>query len=1704
MTPEQKDGIATKAAKAVGAGIDYLNQPLSTDERERFEQQSLAQRLLQRPLDVTVGSIMKGGILDKSVKGFDTGDAAQIAGEDTPYGPALAPTGTLGESMRESREAVQQPTDLAVFADMIKRGQITGLGNKTTEDLQRILAASQDPNLSQQTRDTYTEDLTNLAKFYDQTKPIEPARSFTTSEGLFRPTPEAYEDTDLMDAQAKKFQGESMIFGAITGQFDNLGLSEEDTNLIEQTVLNRISTGSILDVIQQQFNTNILVDTPAFLGNAVFNWIPAALATGGEYGFRTIARAAGNVPVLGSLTGANKVRARSLSNIWAGTADYRKASRDSVEALLADTLGLRTFSKVFNDTIVSDLRETLKDEPERLDKILRVGLLNKAGDPIIRADGTQETGQRQLITEDIATRVMTGSIETLTEDEQFGVAAIDTLFIMAGASKAAKISDKKALEKAKEKLENYFKGNSDRKVHFEGQTLGEQLLTLQTLDKKFKFNKAAVTRALDLEAAEAGSVRMADEIANVSQDLDLRRSLDGTKLKEDVGTYKKGDIYRFDGDLTVPEMIAKRDSLKTQAFRSKIRMNGMPILRTTLTAGLPMSAAQYYSGEYLTDVFGGDRLAAQGIGSIVYLFGGKELLFAAGYGASRLNYAVKDPVGLAAVGLENLANIFPKLLKGDPDFFTGTISDGNITSYIKMLNADPARGGKKVSYNEMRSLKYLQKLSNSLDDESRGMVLDSIKEYVELQDRIVGFFPEEARAEAKRLFTETFATTSNLGWMRSASALATGTISASAVQSAQGMTDSMAAQNLQESSLDQGQRALNNFRALMKENVVDTEDASVIEDHITTLQAALNKGEYDLGLARENLDRDIEDTLDIALSDTTQEVDSGTINKFISLGFEVRKRIEPGLNEVAYRNKRRMAVDKALARRAQRIKGERFSDTGRLEKTARNLETTFLSFVDHAKNLARSPFTKLDERALEDGKRINVGKMIQDLFDMTKDPATGKDIGPDNFRSFFSAESEFFNGPMGGRVRQVFTAMAERSFADMSEETYRGLVDFHNLEFLPDGTRNVDFIEGGADALSIAMLNASKGNFKNFQALPGEVMDVYAAFRDFGATTGDKKLGRLYTEYSSSVLELVKKADLPYFNEWRKAADTYKIQWFDRFQRMEGQGTRLKKTARFGQLGPARTDDADKVDADEDVPMFLELFKYGYGSRVDPDTFFLPLVKKIKSAVKGGAEERAAAMSQIRRLAGEFADKDEQGNLFFDFADEASKARFDALQQGLQEFLYDAWARDVVKALDQTGKRSRRRAGESIKVAETGGYNMTPFNLENMQEVTDMFRIKVINDPDGDTSRSLVDLEAMISESRSIEKLIQDSEKYREEAISIIGQIQNEVKRQSKTIENAIVIEDAGTQALKEAASIRSSTQFVQRFIKDGDTRGLEVIKTQAKLRLTGGDLTKTKITIGTGDKAFEADVDEVIDKGIATLLTNGLLEEGGLDVIARTVSGADDKAASSAFEATSQFTKPERLFKLLSNEKSFENISAIIGEDHAGHLRDLAQYFTMKKGSIVGTKYDQRIDKLVREFGVNNLISRAFNVRRGMVSPQYVAAEIAVILASRAGIDMMKLAATDKEASRLIHRFLEFPDDMDKQELDRTAMYLRTFVITEMGSLGLDVSDFMDDLLESDDEELTSLIEQKKKELGEAGATLGADVKSVFETGENTDENVQ
>jgi hypothetical protein len=103
---------------------------------------------------------------------------------------------------------------------------------------------------------------------------------------------------------------------------------------------------------------------------------------------------------------------------------------------------------------------------------------------------------------------------------------------------------------------------------------------------------------------------------------------------------------------------------------------------------------------------------------------------------------------------------------------------------------------------------------------------------------------------------------------------------------------------------------------------------------------------------------------------------------------------------------------------------------------------------------------------------------------------------------------------------------------------------------------------------------------------------------------------------------------------------------------------------------------------------------------------------------------------------------------------------------------------------------------------------------------------------------------------------------------------------------------------------------------------------------------------------------------------------------------------------------------------------------------------------------------------GTNQLISRAFNLARGMVSPQYVAAEFGVSLASQAGLDLMKLAAGNKEASDIMLRMIKFPKTMTKADLDTFDNLVTDFVISELGQLGEEGRQYLDQLLELPEEE--------------------------------------
>ena len=102
-----------------------------------------------------------------------------------------------------------------------------------------------------------------------------------------------------------------------------------------------------------------------------------------------------------------------------------------------------------------------------------------------------------------------------------------------------------------------------------------------------------------------------------------------------------------------------------------------------------------------------------------------------------------------------------------------------------------------------------------------------------------------------------------------------------------------------------------------------------------------------------------------------------------------------------------------------------------------------------------------------------------------------------------------------------------------------------------------------------------------------------------------------------------------------------------------------------------------------------------------------------------------------------------------------------------------------------------------------------------------------------------------------------------------------------------------------------------------------------------------------------------------------------------------------------------------------------------------------------------------------NQLISRAFNLARGMVSPQYVAAEFGVFprFAGRTR-NLMKLAAGNKEGADIMLRMIKFPKDMTKADLDTFDNLVTDFVISELGQLGEEGTKMLEDLLQPSQEE--------------------------------------
>ena len=89
--------------------------------------------------------------------------------------------------------------------------------------------------------------------------------------------------------------------------------------------------------------------------------------------------------------------------------------------------------------------------------------------------------------------------------------------------------------------------------------------------------------------------------------------------------------------------------------------------------------------------------------------------------------------------------------------------------------------------------------------------------------------------------------------------------------------------------------------------------------------------------------------------------------------------------------------------------------------------------------------------------------------------------------------------------------------------------------------------------------------------------------------------------------------------------------------------------------------------------------------------------------------------------------------------------------------------------------------------------------------------------------------------------------------------------------------------------------------------------------------------------------------------------------------------------------------------------------------------------------------DSLSETMSVNQAISRAYNIARGMVSPAYIGTEAAVRLMQKNNSDALFLALQNKDAAKIMEKMLATPKLMTKAELDTFDTLLINFVATDV-----------------------------------------------------------
>lgn len=1398
----------------------------------------------------------------------------------------------------------------------------------------------------------------------NQTSP----RPFTV-DNTFAPTKKALEEKslneyDLYDAQKVYFESRKEFYPLVQTIGDNIGaFNVDDKNVIHEILMKRVTTG--------EFWRNLTQTGSEIINPFIVDLVPFIATTTAD-GVYSIAQGL-------TRDGDFIDNAQEAWNSREPNREkYKQAYKDFIfgsdPVLLSDYV---------NKAIHEELDLQLKNGTIDLDKHKKLTTFT---------DIDNTTKKRKIVSEDQAQLFLNESLQQLSTFKSGLLLATEN---MGGAYGISKLKAKGAKAYVrnlqttvdKYKMEQAIQGN----FKYAGMGTIQSARALRADLEIFpKFNEEKFKLGMRIFENEKQFVKMKKDYSKKVSDLkSVRRYLEN-----------KG----IDPDTNVNFVKRKKEvqSLKGKIFRNVVSRRTKPIFKDAMGVAFPVSLTQLAATETAEKLEFLDYYSAQGIGSLIHMAG---YLRVPGTKMARFGDLPRMTANFVLSQVGNVKDVmldFSAISKYTDELFRSK----DLKEFDLLVRQRPERGGRGLTMKEKRGWQYVTKLSSILPADRRREILTNLKDQIDAEEAVIRQFPETEQQSIRDIVQATFAQSSQLTWLKSAYMMQNKEIQLGDMNSIYLMEDVQALHKAKEERLEFLTLAIDNMRRKLAGRT-DVKDPSVVESFVKQYDDLLEAERSNLAFNQEKLDNNLDALLEHVFLDQDKNIDPKILDELFKGNVNLQKRLNPVLTEGKAIESTAAKVFKLLTTKGKAI-AENKQSKDFVNKSALAMEQVFDNHITSFYARGKSGYTELDEIFKKEGRTIDITELMFE-FKEVADPEKAK-----NFMGFFSKTSQFYNSSINKKLYTALKEMAERSLKGIKGKSYDELLDLHtNIQS--------DFYigkKGQVDEMDIALYWYEKGDLKAFKALPSEVTELYAAFRDFAyrqdANVGKSEMFTKFNNKAQSVLELVKNQAGDYYEAFEKASKNYKKEVFDR---IDGSGVLTKymksKTGRTTEMTKAGTN-----------VFYSNIYK-----GKNPQQLILEFVPDMEKYLKSGEDINYIDFTnKFNEFYRQMSDFTTEGKVpVFNLDDEMGLAKYEAFREALTNMMYSNWASRYLKISQKFDPRTKVFLEDSENL--TRGYNFAQLDPEKIKELSEATKVNILRNGEMvqenmlDFTKLITDENDIVKHLNSWEGAAKTYEKFKRTGNKKILNMRN-TEKSLLNKRNKIVEEIGNISGFK-----RNPLGFYTEYVLNGTAEDIVRIRTEAM------------------EKGFTR---PEFDNALIYLINKGMLEAGGLQAMKGTkVPSFDGKMTSLV-----GFTKPEELLVQLRERKSV--FSEILGTEVADNMEQIVDLLVKERDAFGDV---DRIGGMVRGISNNEIISRAFNLARGMVSPTYVGAEIAFRLASNAGIEMLQLAGSSREASRLMRQMLDNPEKLTPADISRFAILATDFVLTEYARMDITIPNwFLDE----------------------------------------------